>query len=68
MNEKDIMNELNQNDERLWVDVNDIIRLTGLSRTSAYKIMRDINDKLKKEGKVVVNGKVRKKRLLEVLE
>lgn len=62
------MNELNQNDERVWVNVNDIMRLTGLSRSSAYKIMRDINNKLRKEGKVVISGKVRKKRLLEVLE
>lgn len=54
--------------ERIWFDVYDVMQLTGVSKMTAYAIMRRVNNKLKKEGKIVISGRVRKKKLLEAIE
>lgn len=52
--------------EKLFYDANDLIKLTGYSESKVYKIIKDINQKIKERAKsqgrevIVFSGKVRK--------
>ena len=43
---------------KIMYDANDISDITGVSKASAYRIIREINASLSKEGKIVIRGKV----------
>ena len=54
--------------EKKWLNVQDVVTMTGLSVAAAYKLMRQVNAAQKAEGKLTVSGKVSKKRFLEMTE
>jgi predicted DNA-binding transcriptional regulator AlpA len=37
---------------------NDVSQILQISRTSAYRIIKSINDELEKQGKIVIKGRV----------
>lgn len=41
-----------------YFTVNDVIEILGVSRSKAYKVIREMNDQLAKEGYLTVAGKV----------
>lgn len=43
----------------------DIISKLGISRSSAYKVIRNLNKELQEKGYLVVSGKVAKRYFLE---
>jgi hypothetical protein len=44
-----------------FLKVEDVMQILGISKSSAYNIMRQMNDELKKKGYVVIRGKVSRK-------
>lgn len=49
--------------EKKWLNVDDVVSITGVSKSMAYLIMRRCNQELKKEGKITVQGKVSGKKI-----
>lgn len=45
------------NAQRFYV-AEDVAKIMGISKSKAYKIIRELNDELSKQGKIVVSGKV----------
>lgn len=43
----------------------EVAEMLGISRTKAYKLVRDMNEELAKQGYIVVSGKIPKKYLHE---
>ncbi len=41
-----------------YFTVNDVIEILGVSKSKAYKVIREMNDQLAKEGYLTVAGKV----------
>ncbi len=54
--------------EKKWLNVRDVMAMTGLSVAAAYKLMRDVNAAQKADGKLTVSGKVSRKKFLEMIE
>ena len=54
--------------EKKWLNVYDVMAITGLSIAAAYKLMREVNAAQKADGKLIVSGKVSKKKLIELIE
>ena len=54
-------------DSSYYYTADDVARLTGKSKRYAYRMIAELNDELKKEGFITVNGKIPKKRLHERL-
>lgn len=44
-----------------FLEVGDVMQILGISRSAAYKIMRQINSELEKKGYIVIRGKVSRK-------
>ena len=44
-----------------FLEVGDVMRILGISRSAAYKLMRQINSELEKKGYIVIRGKVSRK-------
>ena len=44
-----------------FLEVGDVMRSLGISRSAAYKLMRQINSELEKKGYIVIRGKVSRK-------
>lgn len=55
-------------EEKKWLNVHDVMAITGLSVAAAYKLMRAVNAAQKADGKLTVSGKVSRKRLFELIE
>ena len=47
--------------ERKFLEVGDVMQILGISRSAAYKLMRQINSELEKKGYIVIRGKVSRK-------
>lgn len=47
--------------ERKVLEVGDVMQILGISRSAAYKLMRQINSELEKKGYIVIRGKVSRK-------
>ena len=47
-----------------FLEVGDVMQILGISRSAAYKLMRQINSELEKKGYIVIRGKVSRKYLL----
>lgn len=45
-------------EECMFIKVDEIRRLLGISRSKAYQIIRELNAELKSQGYMVLNGKV----------
>lgn len=41
--------------------VNDVMKILGVSKSKAYKVIQDMNEELKEKGYFVIAGKVPKK-------
>ena len=41
-----------------FLEVGDVMQILGISRSAAYKLMRQINSELEKKGYIVIRGKV----------
>lgn len=41
-----------------FLRANDVAQILQISRTSAYRIIKTINDELEKKGKIVLKGRV----------
>lgn len=54
--------------EKKWLNVQDVMQITGLSVAAAYKLMRQVNAAQKADGKLTVSGKVSRKKFLELIE
>jgi hypothetical protein len=46
-----------------FLEVGDVMQILGISRSAAYKLMRQINSELEKKGYIVIRGKVSRKYL-----
>lgn len=44
-----------------FLEVGDVMQILGISRSAAYKLMRQINSELEKKGYIVIRGKVCRK-------
>ena len=44
--------------EKYMMDANDVAEELGVSRSKAYKILRELNESLRKEGYIVIAGKI----------
>ena len=47
-------------EKKLYYDVEEISEMLGISVSTAYKIMREMNSELKKRGYIVIAGKIPK--------
>ncbi len=54
--------------EKKWLNVHDVMAITGLSIAAAYKLMREVNAAQKADGKLTVSGKVSRRKLLELID
>ena len=44
-----------------FLEVGDVMQILGISRSAAYKLMRQINSELEKKGYIVIRGKLSRK-------
>lgn len=44
-----------------FLEVGDVMQILGISRSAAYKLVRQINSELEKKGYIVIRGKVSRK-------
>ena len=44
-----------------FLEVGGVMQILGISRSAAYKLMRQINSELEKKGYIVIRGKVSRK-------
>ncbi|MCI7344376.1 MAG: hypothetical protein MSH33_10575 [Fusobacterium necrophorum] len=56
-----------KSEDKILIDVNETMKITGLKKDSAYRLIRETNEDLRKEGYVIFRGKTNKRRLLERL-
>ncbi|CAK7031767.1 helix-turn-helix domain-containing protein [Fusobacterium varium] len=47
--------------EKLFLNAKDIAKIVGTSEASAYRIIKELNEELKKKGKVIFPGKISKR-------
>ncbi len=59
--------ETKQMEAPRFLRVDDIAEMLQCSESHAYKIMRELNDELKKKGKVVVSGRISRRYVEERL-
>ena len=48
-----------------FLNASDIVEIMQVSRSTAYRIMKTLNDELNKQGKITVSGKVSTKYFFE---
>ena len=53
--------------EKMYMDVDDVCAILGVSKAYAYNLMREYNKELKAKGYIVVAGKISTKFLAEKL-
>jgi len=51
----------NQTIEKKILDANDVAAIFGVSKSKAYKIISELNEKLKRMGKITVAGRISRK-------
>ena len=49
---------INQNEERRFLKAEDVAKILGISKTSSYRIIKQLNDELQRQGKIVISGKI----------
>ena len=50
-----------KNDEKLFLKAKDIALIIGSSESSAYRLIKELNNELKKNGKIIIPGKISKR-------
>ncbi len=53
--------------DKLFMDVNNVVEVLGVSNGKAYEIIRMLNEELKEQGYIVVQGKVNTKYFMKKL-
>ena len=51
--------------EILFIRADEVIRLLGVSKSEAYRIIKRLNDEMASKGYIVVNGRVNRRYLEE---
>lgn len=51
--------------DSLFARVDEVQALLGVSRAEAYRIIKTLNEEMKKQGYIVVNGRVNRQYLME---
>ncbi len=51
--------------EQMFVQVDEVCELLGVSRSMAYLLMRQLNEELKQKGYMTIAGKVSRKYFME---
>lgn len=47
--------------------VEDVVKICSISKGTAYKIMREVNEELEKKGYIIIRGRVNKEYLYKKL-
>jgi DNA-directed RNA polymerase specialized sigma subunit len=47
-----------QKTESKFLNAKEIAALLGVSQSSAYRIIKDLNEQLKAQGKIIIRGKI----------
>ena len=55
-------------DKAIFMDVTDVSELLGISKSKAYKIIRDLNNELASKGFITIGGKVIRRYLYERMD
>lgn len=45
-------------EEKLFLTATDVAKILRTSEATAYRIIRDLNEELKKKGKIILPGKI----------
>ena len=61
----DYMKSVHNSPERKFLTASDVAEILNVSRSTAYRIIRWLNDELNKAGKITVAGKVSAKYFYE---
>lgn len=48
-------------ESKIYITANELSGMLGISEGYAYKIIRDMNDELKKDGYIIISGKISKR-------
>lgn len=51
--------------EQMFIQVDEVCKLLGVSRSKAYLLMRQLNEELKQKGYMTIAGKVSRKYFME---
>ena len=54
--------------ESLFIRADEVIRLLGVSKSEAYRIIKRLNDEMASKGYIVVNGRVNRRYLEEQIQ
>lgn len=52
-------------EDKYFLDVEDVMRITGRKETKSYSIIQQLNEELKAKGKITIQGKVPRKYFFE---
>ncbi len=52
------MNPTNQQQGKKFLTATDVAEILHISRSSAYRIIKRLNDELKAQGKITISGKI----------
>lgn len=55
-------------DSPILIGVDDVCALLGIKRSRAYGVIRKLNQKLQKQGKITIAGRINKQYLLDNFE
>lgn len=44
--------------EKIYITANELIDMLGISRAKAYNLIKEMNSELKREGYIVIKGKI----------
>lgn len=53
--------------EPILIDADEVCRILGVKKCSAYKVIRTLNDQLKAQGKITIQGKINRNYLLKMV-
>ena len=48
------------NENKMFITATEMAEMLGISKGHAYKLIRELNSELKKEGQIVISGKIPK--------
>ncbi len=51
--------------ENMFIQVDEVCEILGVSRSKAYRLMRQLNAELEKKGRLTIHGKVLRKYFME---
>lgn len=59
------MKPTNLSDDKKFLSANDVADILNISRSTAYRIIRKLNEDLKRSGKITIAGKISAKYFYE---